>query len=643
MFDFVRKHTRILQLILLILILPSFVIFGVQGYEQFLNEDEVVAKVAGRKVTTAEMDNAHRNMVERARAQQPELDASKLDAPEIKRQALDLLLNDYVLMAAANDQKLRAPDTRVLRLFATSPDFASLRNPDGTLNTQLLQAQGITSAQFAERIRQQLSVGQVTAGVETTAMASAVSNKMAVDALFQVRDVQWLKFEAKNYVAQLNPTTDQLKKFFDAPAMSSVFMMPERADVQYVVLDLDALKGRVTITEEELRKSYQENIKAYTKDEERRASHILIKADKSAAADVRKAAKTKAEALLAQVKANPGAFAELAKKNSEDDGSAVNGGDLDFFARGAMVKPFADAAFALKKGEISNLVESDFGYHIIQLTDIRGGSAQPFETVRAEIEDSARKQLAQRLYAESAEKFTNAAYEQSDSLKGVAEELKLQIQSMSDVQSKPGAKDQGLLSHPRVLQALFDPVNRGKARNTEAIEVAPNKLVSARIVKYSPSAKPPFEAVQAQVKERWLAVESAKAARADADQKMALWKQSPEQSKLPVSVQMSRRLMFNQPPAVMDAVLRVPEKELPAWKVVDLGPEGSALVKINKVLPTTMSPEETQETYRQFGSYWGKAEVEAYGRALKRQYKLTYTAKAPAAKASEAEKSSTQK
>ncbi|HQY09446.1 MAG TPA: SurA N-terminal domain-containing protein, partial [Burkholderiaceae bacterium] len=94
-------------MILLVLILPSFVIFGVQGYEQFLNEDEVVAKVAGRKVTTSEMDNAHRNLVERARAQQPELDASRLDAPEIKRQALDLLVNDYVLMAAANDQKLR--------------------------------------------------------------------------------------------------------------------------------------------------------------------------------------------------------------------------------------------------------------------------------------------------------------------------------------------------------------------------------------------------------------------------------------------------------------------------------------------------------------------------------------------------------
>jgi peptidyl-prolyl cis-trans isomerase D len=639
MFDFVRKHTRILQLLLLILILPSFVVFGIQGYDSFLNEDEVVAKVAGQKVTASELDLAHRRLVERIRSQQPNVDAARLDSPEVKRSALDSLLMDKVMLAAVNDQRLIAPETRIQRLFYTSPDFAQLRNADGSLNTKLLESQGITSAQFAERMRQQISLSQVTGGVEGTAAASATSNKIAVDSLFQVRDVQWLKFEARTYAASLNPTPEQLKKFFDEPKQASTFMLPERADVQYVVLDLDALKGRVTVSEEELRKYYQENLKLYTRDEERRASHILIKADKAAPADARKAARAKAEALLAEVRKSPAVFAELARKNSEDEGSAQNGGDLDFFGRGAMVKPFEDATFALKKGEISGVVESDFGFHIILLTDVRGGVATPFETARPEIEDNVRKQLAQRLYAESAEKFTNAVYEQSDSLKGVADELKLTIQTANGVVRVPTGKDAGVFGNIKLLESLFDATNRSKARNTEAIEVGPNKLVSARVVKYHPSARPAFETVQAQIKERWVAAESVKAAQADATQKLALWQKNPAESKMPDSLQMSRRLAFAQPAAVLDAVMRIPEKDLPAWKVVDLGAEGAALIKVNKILPPVLSPEELLETQRQFGAFIGKAEAAAYAEALKREYKLSYTPKAPA-KASDAEKAS---
>jgi len=391
-----------------------------------------------------------------------------------------------------------------------------------------------------------------------------------------------------------------------------------------VVLDLDTLKQRVAVSEDELRRSYQENLARFTSAEERRASHILIKSEKSATPEQKKAARAKAEQLLAQLQKSPAQFAELAKKNSDDPGSAANGGDLDFFGRGAMVKAFDDAVFALKPGQLSGVVESDYGFHIIQLTAVRGGQPQPFEAVRAQIEDDARKQLAQRQYAEAAEKFTNAVYEQSDSLKPVADELKLTVQTMSDVLSQPGAKDQGALSNRRVLDALFDASNRAKARNTEAVEIAPNKLVSARIVKYSPAALQPFDQVQAKVRERWMTAQALKAARADAEQKMALWQKSPEQAQLPAAVQMSRRTVFSQPPAVLDAALRVPEKQLPAWTVVDLGAEGVALLKINKVMPLQIAPQELQETENQFANYWGRAEADAYYRALKRQYKVEF-------------------
>ena len=624
MFEFVRRNTRILQLILVLLILPSFVLVGMEGYSQFTDGAGTVAKVGKQKVSQQEWDNAHRNFVERQRSQRPDLDISLFDQPEVKQQSLDALIREYVLLMAANDQHLTVPAGRIMRIFANDPQFAALRNPDGTVNKALLEARGMSPLQLETMLRQELTVAQVLGGVQMSSHGAQQSTRAAVDALFQVRDVQWVKFEPKAYMAQLNPTAEQLQAFYKDPANAAWLTTPEQADVQYVVLDLDTLKARVSVSDDELRRSYKENIQRYSTPEERRASHILIKAEASASADEKKAARAKAEQLLAQLQKSPAQFAELARKNSDDPGSGANGGDLDFFARGDKVKPFEEAAYGLKPGQISGLVESEFGFHIIQLTGVRGGETKPFEAVRAEIEDDARKQLAQRQYAEAAEKFTNMVYEQSDSLQPVADELKLPVQTANGVLRQPGSKDQGDLSNRRLLDTLFDATNRSKGHNTEAVEVGTNKLVSARIVKYRPAALMPFDQAQAQVRERWMTAQALKAARADAEQKMALWKQSPEKAALPAAVQMSRRTVFAQPAAVLDAALRVPEAQLPAWTVVSLGDEGVALLKVNKVVPLEVKPEELKEMQAQFGGYWARAEADAYYRALKREYKVEY-------------------
>lgn len=641
MFDFVRKHNRVLQILLIILILPSFVVFGIQGYSRFGDQADTVAKVGRQKISQAEWDNAHRNFVERVRAQQPQADIKAFDTPEFRKQSLEALVRQYVLAEAAADQRINVTDARLLREFTSDPRFASLFNPDGSFNKQLLEARGMSANQLVSMVRQEMVLGQVLSPIQATGQTSQLANRQAVEALFQVREVQWTKFEPKTYAAGLNPTAEQLQAFYKDPANAAWLLSPEKADVQYVVLDLDTLKQRVTVNEDDLRRAYQENIARFSTPEERRASHILIKAEASAPADQKKAARAKAEGLLAQLKQNPSQFAELARKNSDDPGSAANGGDLDFFGHGAMVKPFDDAAFKLKKGELSGVVETEYGFHIILLTDTRGGQAQPFEAVRAQLEDDARKQLAQRQYAEAAERFTNSVYEQSDSLKPAADELKLTVQTQNDVLHDPAGKDQGVLGNARLLTALFDAGNRAKGRNTEAIEVGPNKLVSARIVKYSPAASRAFDLVQDELRSRWVTQAALKAAHTDAEQKMAAWKQSPDKATLPAPVQMSRRTVFSQPPLVLDAALRVPDTQLPAWTVVDLGAEGSALIKVNKVLPLDISAQELKETQSQFGAYWGRAEADAYYRALKRQYKVEYVneGKKVMDKATEAQKS----
>ncbi|MBC7940498.1 MAG: peptidylprolyl isomerase, partial [Chitinophagaceae bacterium] len=439
MFDFVRKHSRLTLGFLLLLIIPSFIFFGVDGYSRFTEGgNATVAKVDGQAITRGEWDQAHQRNVERARRQQPTLDAGLLDTPEARRESLDLLVRQRVLLAAARDLHLAPSDTRLQRLFLSDPQYAGLRNPDGTVNRELLAAQGMNSQLFTQQLRQDLGMQQVLAGISTTAMATSATTMAALDPLLQQRDVQLQRFDPAAYRDKVNPTDAEIESYYKAS--EATFRSPEQAVIEYVVLDLPALGQGQAVPEDDLRRYYDENKSRYSVAEERRASHILVKAEADKPAAERQQAKAKAEELLAQVRKNPAAFAELARKNSDDTGSAAQGGDLDFFGRGAMVKPFEDAAYAMKAGEISNVVESDFGYHIINLTAVRGGQTKPFETVRGEIETEVRKALAQKRYPEAAEQFTNTVYEQADSLQPVVDKLKLNKQTATVMRTPaPGA------------------------------------------------------------------------------------------------------------------------------------------------------------------------------------------------------------
>lgn len=627
MFEFVRTHTKLLQFMLVLLIFPSFVFFGIQGYSRFgEGAGNTVAKVDGHNITQAEWDQAHQRQVERMRRQMPTIDVKLFDNPAAKQETLEALVRERVLLSAAVKQNLLAGDERLQRQFVEDPQFAQLRNADGSVNQAILAAQGLTSQTFVAQLRQELGMQQVMRGISGTALSSNGVADRALDALLQRRQVALARFDAKTYAAKLQPTDAQIEAYYKSH--ESEFSAPEQATIEYVVLDVDAIKKGISVSEEDARKYYTENASRYSVAEERRARHILIAADKDAPADVKQKAKARAEALLADVRKQPGSFADLAKKNSADAGSAAQGGDLDFSPRGGMVsKALEDAVFAMKVGEIGELVTSEFGYHVVKLEAVRGGDKKSFESVRAEIDDEIRKQLAGKRWAEAAEQFTNTVYEQADSLQPVIDKLKLDKRTAT-VRRQPAPGTTGALASTKLLEAVFANDAVRNKRNTDAVEVGPSQLASARIVQHQPARTLPLAEVRDRVRERVVAVEAAAAARKDGEARLAQLRQSG-QGELPEKLTVSRVEAQNLPTRVLEAVLQLDGGKLPAYTGIDMGEVGYVVARLDAVLPRETPADETARLRSQYAQAWTSAETRAYLDALKARYKAEV--RAPAA------------
>jgi len=634
MFDFIRKHTKVTMALLFLLIVPSFILFGLDGYNRSREQGVTVARVDGKDIIQSEWDRAHQREVERLRASMPSLDAKLLDSPQARYATLERLVRDRVIAAAADKFKLAISDQRLARELQQSPEIASLRRPDGTLDMeryrQVLGSQGMSPEMFEANVRTDLANRQVLVGIGVSGFSSSSAADLALNAYFEKREIQLARFNAADFATKLSPTDADLDQFYKAN--EKLFQAPEQASIEYLLLDLDTVKKSISINEADLKTYYEQNIQRLSGAEERRASHILITSPKTAPAADREKARAKAEELLAAVRKSPDSFADLARKNSQDPGSAPNGGDLDFFARGAMVKPFEEAAFSMKKGEISAVVESEFGYHIIRLTDIKAPKQRSFEEMKPELEADLKKQQAQKKFSETAEAFTNGVYEQADSLKPVAERLKLEIKTARNVTRQPPAGTTGLLANPKFLNALFAPDAVEKKRNTEAIEVAPSQLVSGRILQYTPARTQPFAEVKDIVRQRWLAQRSAQEARKEGLAKLAAWKGAPASAVLAAPVLVSREQTQNLPVQLVDAALRADVSALPVFAGVDLGAQGYAIVKVVKVVPRDAPPEAAAKQERnQYAQWWTSAENLAYYNGLKERFKAEILVAKPAA------------
>jgi peptidyl-prolyl cis-trans isomerase D len=632
MFDSIRNHKKYLMGFLLILIIPSFVLFGVQGFNERNERGQPVATVDGQDITRQEWEQAHEAESRRLRETMPGLDARLLDSEEARYATLERMVRQRVLATAAQKLHLVTTDQRLARDLQSNETIASLRGPDGKLDVeayrQLVGRQGMTPEMFENQVRADLSQRQVAQGIQSSGIATAALAKVSLDAFFQRREARIVSFTPSQFAARVVPTDAEIEAFYNSNA--ALFQAPEQVDVEYLVLDAAALQRSVTLAEADVRAYYEQNASRLAGAEERRASHILLTVPAGAPAADKEAVRARAAALLEQVRKAPQTFAAVAKAQSQDPGSSDRGGDLDFFARGAMVKPFDDAVFALQKGAISDLVESEFGFHIIQLTDIKAPQTRSFESMRAEIEASLRTQQAQKLFAENAETFSNLVYEQGDSLKPAAERLKLEIQTAKGLQRqpRPGA---GVLSNARLLDAVFAPASLESKRNTEAIETASGQLVSVRVVQHNKAQTRPLAEVRDGVRTRLVAQRSAELAREAGEKQLAAWQAGADTTTLPPALTVSRDNAQGLSAQVLNAVLSANPQQLPAWLGVNQGEQGYTVVRVDQVLPrqpreAAMANEEVQ----QYSQWWAGAEGQAYYDLLKQRFKVEVKVPAPA-------------
>ena len=614
MFDAVRNNKRIVQVFLALITLP-FAFFGVDSYMRNAGSGGDVASIGDIKITQQQFQQTLREQQDRLRTQLGDkFDPKMLENPEARKAILDDLISQRLLLIDANKKHIVASNEAIRQAIGGIDAF----KVDGKFSSEryeaALRAQGMSPAGFEAQLRQDLTLQQLAGAIgQSSLLARSVADRL-LDLQTEKREVTEYRLALDSYVGKVKLADDASKKFYDENA--SQFETPEQAD--YVVLSMDAIASQLAVTDAEIKDWYDGHKDRYVQPEERRASHILIGSEKLG----KDKAKAKAEELLAEIRKNPAAFADLAKKNSDDPGSASKGGDLGYFGRGTMVKSFEDATQRLKEGEISGVVESDFGFHIIKLTGIHAAKEKPLADVRAEIESELKKSAGSRKFAEAAEAFSNMVYEQSDSLKPVADKYKLTIQH-SDWLGRKANPANGTLGNEKIIDALFSDEAVKNKRNTEAVEIAANTLVAARIADYKPKALQPFDSVKASIENLLKQKEAQVLAAKDGEARLAALKKGDDKLTWGTSRTVSRLDARQLPAPAAQSVFRMDTGKLPSYTGVELPGAGYALYKLIKVeAGEKLDDTSKQGMLKQLGNLVAQEEVQLYLAALRSRYKV---------------------
>ena len=620
MFDLVRNNKRLVQILLALITLP-FAFWGIESYQRNSSTAQDLAEVGGQKITLQEFAQAQRDQQERLRAVLGrDFDPALLDTADQRAELLDGLIKQRLLAMQSAKSNLVVTDQQLREIITALPAFQENGKFSKARYDALLRAQGMSDVVFEARLRRDVEMQQLNGAVADSSLVAKeqVGRMLAIQG--QQREVSEVLLSFEQFAGEVKLAPDAAKTYYDAHPAE--FLLPEQARAEFVALTGAALAALESVSEADMRAWYDSNV--------------------GAKFEVRVAAQKKAEELLAQLRLAPEKFAELAKQHSQDPGSKDNGGDLGFFARGSMVKPFDEAVFKLKSGQMSGLVETDFGFHIIKLAAIKAAkdgepeqrqashilinapaAAKDFQAMRADIERDLKKQRLGKKFAEAAEVFANLAYEQPDSLQPIADKFKLKVQQSGWLTRKVDAAA-GALNNQKILDALFSPDSIKSKHNTEVVDTGADTLLVARVVEYKPAAVRPLDEVKAEIAKKLVQQESMALANQRGAAKYADVKQGKDADLAWGSAKIVGRQ--GKPvvhPDALQAIFRADISKLPAYLGVELRDRGYGLYRISRIIDAPPVEAATEKNMReQLARQAAQQDYAAYLASLKARTKI---------------------
>jgi peptidyl-prolyl cis-trans isomerase D len=465
--------------IILVLICVLFGLWGIQNYLGGGKEAPVVT-VGDKEFFQREVTQAYQQFAQN-------LAGMKFDEDALKKQALEKLIRDEVLLQYAQQQKLVVTDETARDFIQTLEYFQKDGKFDKGQYQALLAGQGMSSDEFVRRIKKALIMEQVQRAVVDSGFVTPAEVEGFFKIQNQTRDVEYVSVPL--VVSKTTPSDDEIAAYYQQHL--NEYQTGEQVSVQYVELSLDALAAEVAVDDEQLKDYYDEQKAQFTIPERRKISHILFAFGKDNP-DEQKVLE-RAQAAKAELASKD--FAKLAAEVSDDKLTAKNGGDLGLFNVGTMEKGFEDAASQLKLGEVSEPVKSAFGYHLIKVTELVPAEVKSFEAVKPELSKSYKKSQAENRFAELGEKLAEVSYENPGSLDAAAKLLGVKV---NETPMFTRASGEGIAADDKVRSAAFsEEVLKGN--NSEPVELGNERLAVLRLKSHVPAATKPLDDVKAAV------------------------------------------------------------------------------------------------------------------------------------------------
>ncbi|MGO4998339.1 SurA N-terminal domain-containing protein [Oceanisphaera sp. W20_SRM_FM3] len=606
--------------VILGLIILSFALAGVGSYVT-QPKAEVAAVVNGEDISAQALENAYRN--ERARLESqlgPQFSALLSDplyVEQLRRSVLEQLIEQRLVDQKVAELGLYASDNQVRDAIRALPEFQVDGQFSNERYQQLLSRSGISADQLRDNIRQDLSRQLLLTSLVDSSFALTAETDLLDKLSRQQRDAEWVRIPLSDFAAQVTLSEEQVKAYYDANLAR--FQRPEQVKINYLLLDTHS-QAAEKVSDQAIEEEYQANLKSYQQPAERQVAHIMINKGKDG--------KAKIDAIAAKLAAGE-SFAELAKTESDDAFSGEQGGDLGWIEQDTLDPAFDQAAFALTAvGEVSPVVETNDGFHLISLLAQKDGQTKPFSEVRDAIATRLAKEQAASAFYEQEQRLAELAFEFPDSLDMAAQELGLKVISTDFFSAEDAPL---LLKDPKVITHAFSAELREQGMNSEVIELGDNKAVVIHVVEQRPAAPLEFADVESQAREQATALKTAELAEQAAAELVSVWskgEQGPWLSAHQLSITELSTITreSEQDPALISALFAMPAPKADAASVqqVTLNDGGLAVVKLNKVTTPTDSSELQTQIQAGQSAIQGQREYQSLILALKSSAKIKY-------------------